>query len=274
MIRIALIGAGRMGGAMLRGWRAAAAHGEAAWSFVVVDPQPDADLQALAAEGAVQLNPDPLLIGPVDVLVCAVKPQTFSAASADMRLFVGRATIVLSIMAGVSIAALADKLGADRVARAMPNTPGAIGRGVTSVVFGADLSPADKALTERLLEPLGHIETLESEKLMDAATAVAGCGPAYVFLLAEVMAKAGEAEGLEPAVAMRLAIETIAGSGALMTQSQEEPAALRRAVTSPQGVTAVALDALMENGGMAALFRRAFAKAIQRSRELGREASR
>lgn len=270
MIRIALIGAGRMGGAMLRGWMASGAP----LSFILVDPAPGAEIEALAGEGRLTLNPDPLLIGPVDVVVLAVKPQTFAKAAPSARLFVGRQTLVVSIMAGVSIAAIAEKMGADKVARAMPNTPGAIGQGVTSLVLGPDLAEADAALARNLLAPLGLVETLETERLMDAATAVAGCGPAYVFLLAEVLAKAGEAEGLEPELALRLAIETIAGAGALMRDSGEDPAALRRAVTSPQGVTAVALDALMDDGGIGALFRRAISKAVQRSRELGREASR
>jgi pyrroline-5-carboxylate reductase len=266
--RVALIGAGQMGGTLARGWVEAVRRG-GGLTLTVVEPKFDPAIEhALEAAGAVLNPPD---AGPADVVVLAVKPQIFLEAAAHARSFVGPDTLVLSIMAGVTMSTLGRVMGAQRVIRAMPNTPGRIGRGVTAYVANSGCGPMERALAEQLLAPLGSVEPLADERLMDAVTAVSGSGPAYVFLLAEVLAAVAEKEGLDREAAARLATQTVAGAGALMLETGETPASLRKQVTSPGGTTEAALDVLQSDDGIAPVVRRAVAAAAQRSRELGRE---
>ena len=264
---IVLVGAGNMGGALVRGWIEAVRKG-GGLTLTVVEPHFDPELErALDAVGAVLNPPDP---GPADVLVLAVKPQQFREAVASAKGFVGPDTRVLSVMAGVTLDTLARELGATRIVRCVPNTPGRIGRGVTAYVASQACTGEDRQLFEQLLEPLGVIEPLTAERLLDAVTAVSGSGPAYVFLLAEVLAAAAEQEGLDKEVAMRLASRTVAGAGALMLETGESAGALRKQVTSPHGTTEAALDVLGAADGLGPLLRRAVAAAAKRSRELGK----
>ena len=264
---IALIGAGAMGGALVRGWIAAVRKG-GGLTLTVVEPNFDPELErALDAVGAVLNPPDP---GPVDVLVLAVKPQTFARAAADARRFVGPDTRVLSIMAGITLDTLTRDLGAARVIRSVPNTPARIGRGVTAYVAAPACTAEDRALVEQLLEPLGAVEPMIGERLLDAVTAVSGSGPAYVFLLAECLAAAAEQEGIDKDTALRLANATVAGAGALMLETGEAPNLLRKQVTSPGGTTEAALDVLGAGDGLGPLLRRAVAAAAQKSRDLGK----
>lgn len=256
-----------MGGALVRGWIEAVRKG-GGLTLTVVEPHFDAELErALEAVGAVINPPEP---GPADIVVLAVKPQQFRDTIADVKKFIGPETRVLSVMAGVTLDTLARELGAGRVVRAMPNTPGRIGQGITAYVAGPACTPEDLQLVEQLLAPLGAIEPLPAERLLDAVTAVSGSGPAYVFLLAEVLAAAAEQEGLDKDVAMRLASRTVAGAGALMLQTGEAPGTLRKQVTSPKGTTEAALDVLGAADGLGPLLRRAVAAAAKRSRELGK----
>jgi pyrroline-5-carboxylate reductase len=256
-----------MGGALVRGWIEAVRKG-GGLTLTVIEPNFDEDLQrALESVGAV-INPhEP---GPVDVLVFAVKPQTFAAAAAGSRRFVGPDTRVLSVMAGVPIETIARELATQRIVRAMPNMPARIGRGITAYVASPQCSAEDRHLVEQLLMPLGGVEAITNERLMDVVTAVSGSGPAYVFLLAEVLAAAAEQEGFDRETAMRLASATVAGAGALMLETGEPPFSLRKQVTSPGGTTEAALDVLTAADGLAPLLRRAVAAAAQRSRDLGK----
>lgn len=264
---IALVGAGNMGGALVRGWVEAVRKG-GGLTLTVLEPNFDPSLEeALEAVGAVLNPPD---AGPADVVVLAIKPQSFHAAAADAKRFVGPDTLILSVMAGVTLEALTREMGATRVVRAMPNTPGQIGQGVTAYVAASACSADDRRLVEQLLEPLGSVEAITAERLMDVVTAVSGSGPAYVFMLAEVLAAAAEQEGLDKDVAMRLASRTVAGAGALMLQTGQTPSALRKQVTSPGGTTEAALDVLGAADGLGPPLRRAVAAAAQRSRELGK----
>jgi len=264
---VALVGAGAMGGAMVRGWIEAVRKG-GGLTLTVLEPHFDAELERdLDAVGAVLNPPDS---GPADVVVLAVKPQAFKDAVAETKRFVGPNTLILSVMAGVTIDALTRELGAPRIVRAMPNTPGRIGQGVTAYVAASACTPEDRQLVEQLLEPLGAVEPLPAERLMDAVTAVSGSGPAYVFLLAEVLAAAAEQEGLDKEVAMRLASRTVAGAGALMLETGSTPSTLRKQVTSPGGTTEAALDVLGAADGLGPLLRRAVSAAANRSRELGK----
>jgi pyrroline-5-carboxylate reductase len=260
---IALAGAGKMGGAMLAGWLAG---GLDASRVVVVEPLPSDDIKALAAKG-VRLNPTDA--GTADTLVVAVKPQMFREAGPALKKLVGPNTLVVSIMAGTPIAVLEQVCGG-MVVRAMPNTPAAIGRGITVAVAAKNVSAAQRATADALLRATGSVEWVDDESLMDAVTAVSGSGPAYVFLLAEELARAGVEAGLPAELATKLARETVAGSGELLHRSDLPSATLRQNVTSPGGTTAAALEVLMGQDGMQPLMIRAIAAATKRSKELAK----
>jgi len=262
---VALAGAGKMGGAMLTGWLAG---GLDAKRVVVIEPQPAPEIAALAAKG-IRLNPSAKDTGAVETLVIAVKPQSFREAGVALKPFAGPATLVVSIMAGATIASISEVCGG-AVVRAMPNTPAAIGRGITVAVAAKNVSAAQRAVADALLRAIGAVEWVDDEKLMDAVTAVSGSGPAYVFLLAEELARAGVEAGLPAELATRLARETVAGSGELLRRSEVSSATLRQNVTSPGGTTAAALEVLMGADGMQQLMIRAIAAATERSRELAK----
>ncbi|SDO82361.1 pyrroline-5-carboxylate reductase [Afipia sp. GAS231] len=267
---IALAGAGKMGGAMLSGWLA---QGLDAKRVVVIEPHPSPEITALVAKG-IRLNPQAKEAGEVDTLVVAVKPQSFREAGAALKAFVGPSTLVVSIMAGTTIAVLESVMfeagSGGSVVRAMPNTPAAIGRGITVAVAAKKVSPAQRAVADALLRATGSVEWVDKESLMDAVTAVSGSGPAYVFLLAEELARAGVAAGLPAELATKLARETVAGSGELLHRSELTSTTLRQNVTSPGGTTAAALEVLMGTGGMQTLLTRAVAAATQRSKDLAK----
>ncbi|MEL7108185.1 MAG: pyrroline-5-carboxylate reductase [Pseudomonadota bacterium] len=262
--QITLIGAGRMGSALAGGWIKAGQSGV----IDIIDPNPAPVVNGWVSEGLARHNPDP---HPADVLVVAVKPQVFGQLADDIAKRVGPQTRVLSIMAGVSMATLEARLGTSNVARAMPNTPGLVGKGVTILCTKPDADTAFIADMTALLAPLGAVEGPISEAQLPAATAISGCGPAYGFLLAEVMAAAGEHHGLDRDLSMRLARKTVEGAGALMEEAEEDAASLRQNVTSPNGVTQAALEVLMSPEGMPSLFIDAVAAAIARDIELSKE---
>ena len=262
---LVLVGAGKMGGAMLAGWLAG---GLDAVRAVVIEPHPSDEINALAAKG-VRLNPPAQDIGAVETLVVAVKPQSFREAGAKLKPLVGSSTLVVSIMAGTTIASISAVCG-DSVVRAMPNTPAAIGRGITVAVAANDVSADQRAVADALLRATGSVEWIDDESLIDAVTAVSGSGPAYVFLLAEELARAGVAAGLPQELATKLARETVAGSGELLHRSEADAATLRQNVTSPGGTTAAALEVLMGPDGMQSLMTRAVAAATQRSKDLAK----
>ncbi|MGH6716507.1 MAG: pyrroline-5-carboxylate reductase [Bradyrhizobium sp.] len=260
---VVLAGAGKMGGAMLAGWLAG---GLPPARIVVVEPTPSSEISALTAKG-IRLNPQGT--GVADTLVIAVKPQSFREAGPTLRSFTGVDTLVVSIMAGMTIASLQEICGG-AIVRAMPNTPAAIGRGITVAVPARNVSAAQRITADALLAATGAVEWVEDEVLMDAVTAVSGSGPAYVFLLAEELARAGQAAGLPAELAGKLARETVAGSGELLRRSELSPASLRQNVTSPGGTTAAALTVLMGEDGLQQLMRRAVAAATARSKELAK----
>jgi pyrroline-5-carboxylate reductase len=262
---IVLAGAGKMGGAMLSGWLA---QGLDAKRVAVIEPHPSAEISALATKG-IRLNPTPKEIGDVATLVVALKPQTFPEAGAMLKSFTGPSTLVVSIMAGTTIASICEVCGGS-VVRAMPNSPAAIGRGITVAVAAKNVSPAQRAVADALLRATGSVEWVDDENLMDAVTAVSGSGPAYIFLLAEELARAGVEAGLPQELATKLARETVAGSGELLHRSELASATLRQNVTSPGGTTAAALEVLMGPDGMQSLLTRAVAAATRRSKELAK----
>jgi pyrroline-5-carboxylate reductase len=262
---IVLIGAGKMGSAMLEGW---IGLGLDPSRVAVVEPQPTPEVSALAARG-LKLNPARRAVPDPAVIVIAVKPQVAADVVPAAAPLVSPSSVVVSIMAGQRLASLERALPhGTAVVRTMPNTPAAIGRGITVAVPNARVSAQQRDLAHRLLAAIGAVEWVDDEALLDAVTAVSGSGPAYVFLLAEALAQAGAAAGLPADLAERLARATVAGSGELLHRSPLDAATLRRNVTSPGGTTEAALGVLMGADGMALLMREAVAAATLRSREL------
>jgi len=261
---LVLLGCGRMGSALLAGWLAQGLAPGAVW---VVEPAPS---DWLRAQG-VRLNAP--LPGAPAVALLAVKPQMMGAALPQLA-GLGAGTLVLSIAAGIPLASFEASFGEGTpVVRAMPNTPAAVGRGITALVGNRAAGEAGLALAEGLMAAVGETVRLESEAQIDAVTAVSGSGPAYVFHMIEALAAAGVAEGLPGELAMRLARATVCGAGELAYRSEVPAAQLRIDVTSPAGTTAAALAVLMDEGaGLGPLMRRAVAAAAARGRELGREA--
>jgi pyrroline-5-carboxylate reductase len=263
---IVLVGAGKMGGAMLEGWLSLGLDPK---RVIAIEPQPTRELHALADRG-LRLNAPPATVGDAAAMVIAVKPQVAPEVVPTLAPYLAPATVVLSIMAGRTLSFLEQTLQQARaLVRAMPNTPAAIGRGITVAVPNPRVSQPQRELVHALLSATGAVEWIDDETLMDAVTAVSGSGPAYVFLLAEALARAGAAAGLPAGLAERLARVTVAGSGELLHRSQLDLATLRQNVTSPGGTTAAALDVLMARNGLDALMREAVAAASRRSRELG-----
>jgi len=265
---IVLAGAGKMGGAMLSGWLA---QGLGAHHLAVIEPHPSEEIRNYLA-GGVRLNPSAKEAGNIAAFVVALKPQAFREAGPALKPYVDATTLVVSIMAGMTIGAIAEVLTgkdvAGHVVRAMPNTPAAIGRGITVAVAAKNVSATQRETADGLLRATGSVEWVNDEGLMDAVTAVSGSGPAYIFLLAEELARAGIAAGLPERLATKLARETVAGSGELLHRSDLSADVLRQNVTSPGGTTAAALEVLMGKGGLKSLLTRAVAAATKRSKQL------
>jgi len=260
-----LVGAGKMGAALLEGWLA---RGLAPERVAVVEPQPSPQIARHAAQG-LRLNPVHEALQ-ADVVVVAVKPQTAPEVLAEVGPLVGTASLVISIMAGRTLGFLQAALPTGTaIVRSMPNTPAAIGRGITVAVPNSSVTPAQRQIATDLLAAAGAVEWTDDEALLDAVTAVSGSGPAYVFLLAECLARAGARAGLPPDLAERLARATVAGAGELLHRSAEPAATLRRNVTSPGGTTAAAIEVLTAPDGLDPLMERAVAAATRRSKELG-----
>ncbi len=261
-----LVGCGKMGGALLSGWLES---GIAGAGVVAVEPigapafagKQGVTIVAGAGELAGDFDPE--------VVVFAVKPQQMDEAAAPMARFAGPSTVFLSIAAGKTIAYFTGHLGAQAaIVRAMPNTPAAIGQGITVACPNAAVSASQAALCKALLESVGEALMVDDEALLDPVTAVSGSGPAYVFLLIECLAEAGVRAGLPGELAGRLALATVAGSGQLALVGDDPPAQLRKNVTSPGGTTQAALEVLMAGDGLQPLMTRAVDAATRRSREL------
>src|SRR6185369_2247532 len=244
-----LVGCGKMGGALLRGWLKRGVPGK---DVFVVDPAPR-DLEDVQARGvtivtAIDQLPPGLQPG---IVLLAIKPQFMDEALPAYRRFARPGTVFLSIAAGKTVAYLKGKLGPDAaVVRSMPNTPAAVGRGMSVILKDSSIPVATLDLCGQLLSAVGKVGWIEEEDQLNAVTAVSGGGPAYVFLLIECLAEAARAAGLPADLAMRLARETVSGSGELARLSDESAAQLRQNVTSPKGTTLEALNVLMAPDGL------------------------
>ena len=266
---ILLVGCGKMGQALLQGWFK---DGLSPVDVMIVEPAGRASIPVCEQHRALSVlakaSDIPRDFRP-DVVIFAIKPQVAASVIPDYAPFVRQHPVLLSILAGKTIDFFKTHLGADAaVVRAMPNTPAAIGKGISVLTAAPEVSPEQRRVCDVLMKAAGQVTWVTDETLMDAVTAVSGSGPAYVFLLAEALADAGRAAGLAPELAEQLARATVAGSGALLDHSTDSAAVLRHNVTSPNGTTAAALAVLMKNPGLEKLMIDAVAAATQRSREL------
>jgi pyrroline-5-carboxylate reductase len=262
---LVLIGAGKMGVALLEGWLGL---GLPPHQVAVIEPRPSPAVTALAQRG-IRLNAAPGVIENVAAIVIAVKPQVAPDVMPGLAALISAKTVIVSIMAGRTLDFLQRTLPPQAaIVRAMPNTPAAVGRGITVAVPNRRVERPQRDLAQALLAANGVVEWVDDEALMDAVTAVSGSGPAYVFLLAESLARAGVAAGLPAELAGRLARVTVTGSGELLHRSPLPASTLRENVTSPAGTTAAALAVLMAEDGLDRLLERAVAAAARRSREL------
>jgi pyrroline-5-carboxylate reductase len=263
---LVLVGAGKMGGAMLEGWLRSGADPK---GIAALDPAPPPEVKALLRRHAIRLNPPVSAVTDAAVVVISVKPQVMEDVLPGIVSLGRSKPLILSVAAGKTIASFARHFGADAaIIRSIPNTPAAIGRGITAMVANPHVSPVQLQLARTLLSAIGEVVTVADEALIDAVTAVSGSGPAYVFYLTEVLARAGEKAGLAPDLAMQLARATVSGAGELMRLSGLPAGTLRQNVTSPQGTTHAALQVLMAADGMQPVFDKAIAAATKRSREL------
>lgn len=266
---LVLVGAGNMGGALLKGWLD---RGLAASGVIVQDPSPPPSMAALLAKHAIaSVERVVALPSPPAVILLAVKPQIMDAVVPTVAHLPGPGTVVLSVAAGRTIASLAQHFP-DRTAivRTIPNTPSSVGRGITVAVASASVTPTQRKLCQDLLEAVGSVGWVEDERLIDSATAVSGSGPAYVFLLAECLEAAARSVGLPADLARQLARETVSGAGELLRQSELDASTLRQNVTSPKGTTAAALDVLMAKGALPDIMETAVTAARDRAEELAK----
>ena len=266
---ILLVGCGNMGGALLKGWFA---HGLNPVDVMVVEPAgrksvaAAADHHALCVLGTIAEIPSDFT---PDVIVFAVKPQVAADVIPAYAKFATSGAVFLSVVAGLPVAKIQNRLGSEiPVVRAMPNTPAAVGKGMSVLFASPAAGPSHKRVSKVLMGAVGDTAWIAEEAQMDAVTAVSGSGPAYVFLLAEAMAEAGVDAGLPPALADQLARATIAGSGALLSADPTQASTLRENVTSPGGTTSAALEILMGPNGLKDLVSKAIKAAAQRSRDL------
>lgn len=274
--KVALIGAGRMGLALAAGWLRARRGGLDCDTLIIVEPNPSDELNALAGKHGIKVLPEltKSAASGLDRVVLAVKPQVLPALGEELAGKLPRDALIISILAGAGLIGLGRLFPGHPIVRAMPNTPGSIGKGISVAISNIEADPPHfRAAADALLKVLGSVEWVEDERMMDAVTAVSGSGPAYVFLMCEALARAGEAEGLPTELAEKLAVATVAGAGALLEDGHKrktaDAAALRRAVTSPGGTTQAALDVMMAGGGLPMLVRNAVSAAERQSRKLG-----
>jgi pyrroline-5-carboxylate reductase len=263
---ILLVGAGRMGSALLKGWVV-----KGIGPLIVVEPKPSATLKSLAKTKKITLVsvPSAVRAKKIDACVVAIKPQVLKNEAPVLAGFATSGALMISIAAGTDTKRLSKAWGAKaRIIRAMPNIPGAIGQGITGLYAGKGVGPAGRKRADALLSALGETVWVDKENLIDSVTAVSGSGPAYLFLMAEAMTEAGVAEGLPRAQAEKLARVTVSGAGALLAADKSPASALREAVTSPGGTTAAALQVLMAKNGLPLLMKRAIHAARKRAEAL------
>lgn len=264
--KLVLLGAGKMGGAMMEGWLAA---GIVPSQLVIFDPAPPKEILTLIKNHGLSHNPDIAGLSNVEVILAAVKPQIMDKALETVLPLKDQKSLILSIAAGKTIESFENHFGADSsIIRTIPNTPAAVGRGITGMAANGNVTDAQVTLAKALLSSIGDVVVVDDENQIDAVTGLSGSGPAYIFYMTECLAKAGEAQGLKPELAMQLARATVEGAGELMRATGTEAATLRENVTSPNGTTFAGLQVLMAENGLENLLEKTVDAATRRSREL------
>jgi pyrroline-5-carboxylate reductase len=263
---LVLVGAGKMGGAMLEGWMLMGMRPD---GVTILDPNISPEVSALGKSHGVSINPPLNEVQPSDVFVLAIKPQSLDAVAPVLRAIIKQNALVISILAGKTIANICDRIPvAHAVVRAMPNLPAAVRRGITGAVASHDVAPGQREAADVLLSGIGEVVWVKDESLIDAVTAVSGSGPAYIFHMVEALAAAGADAGLPPDIALKLARATVEGAGEMLHRSDMPAGILRQNVTSPGGTTAAALEVLMAENGLTSLMRKTVAAAKRRAEEL------
>lgn len=264
---LVLVGAGKMGSAMLKGWLDS---GLQSGAVVVIDPKPPADSAAMLAAAGIE----PVAAAPegvsAGVIIVAVKPQIIGDVLPGLRALVGEGTIVVSIAAGATLQNLRKGIGSAAIVRAMPNTPAQVGRGITVAIGNTKVKRDARTLVDRLLSAVGDVIWVKQEEMIDSATAVSGSGPAYVFHMVEALAAAAMHVGFDEKAARQLARATVTGAAELLHQSELDAGTLRQNVTSPKGTTEAALKILMGKDGLSPLMKKAVSAARRRSRQLAK----
>jgi len=263
-----MIGAGRMGGALIKGWIKGRKPTVKPENIAIIDPNPGPDAAAAIEAGAVHFKQAESKFSDANYVVLAIKPQMFNQAAPKLAAFIPEDCIIISIMAGVSLQRLLEAFPGRGLVRAMPNTPASIGAGMTAFTVSRDIQKADKKNIKKLLSSAGKVEEVGSEAMIDVVTAISGSGPAYLFYLTEALEAAAIDIGLPNDLAPIFARETIIGAASLMKQSGQPADDLRVAVTSPGGTTQAALDVLMSDGGMVPLMKLAVRAALKRAKDL------
>jgi len=265
-----VIGAGRMGGAMLAGWTKGRSPKVKPDNLLIADPKPGDVAKSVIKRGAKQAAHLDYHVATANYALLAIKPQSFEANAPEIAMCLPKGCVVISIMAGITLDRLSAVFKNQMVVRAMPNTPASIGKGITAYISGDGLSKSQKNHVDILLGAVGSTLELESETMIDMVTAVSGSGPAYFFHMVEALAGSGQSLGLTEEQSLELAAQTLIGAGALLAESGQSATELRRGVTSPNGTTQAALDILMQENGMAKIIREAVTAAYHRSQELGK----
>ena len=265
-----VVGAGRMGGALLSGWLKDSVSGVVAENLYIVDPYMGEDAKAAIKAGAHEIAPDDKVIRKIDVVLLAIKPQAFDAIAPTIMPNLSDGALIVSVLAGTSIASLTAAFPNQHIVRAMPNTPTAVGAGITAFTCTDKVTERQARTAERLLKAGGKVHQVENEHMIDVVTAVSGSGPAYVFHMVEALEAAAIKAGLPADIAPEFARETIVGAGALMAATDTPATDLRVAVTSPNGTTQAALDVLMPS--LPALMRDTVKAALKRAKELAKKA--
>ena len=261
-----VIGAGKMGGALLQGWLDSGTV--KAKQLIILDPTPGEAARAAIKNGALHLKEPSKKLAAVDFALLGIKPQMFTKLAPPIAKHLPDGALVISILAGTSLAALEQTFSAQKLIRTMPNTPASIGKGITAYTAGKDVSDAQTSMTETLLSAGGPVHRVETEQMIDMVTAVSGSGPAYIFHLTEALEAAALKIGLPADLATALARQTVIGSAALMDESGISATQLRQNVTSPNGTTQAALDVLMGSEGLPSLMRETVQAALKRAKEL------
>ena len=263
-----VVGAGRMGGALISGWLNDPVSGVTPQNLYIIDPHMGDDAKAAITSGASEITPDDKAMGKIDVVLIGVKPQAFQTIAPTLAPQLPEGALVISILAGTTIETLTEAFPQQHIIRAMPNTPAAVGAGMTAFTCTDKVTERQARTAERLLKAGGKVRQVENEHMIDVVTAVSGSGPAYVFHMVEALEAAAMEAGMPADIAPEFARQTIIGAGALLSESPEAASDLRVAVTSPNGTTQAALDVLMPQ--LPALMREAVKAALRRAKELAK----